>query len=70
MSITTGYLGSRLVDRTDWYWDNERVSVDDCRKFGRANWDHECSEPDYQYTQWGIRTDDGEVIVCWTDPTG
>ncbi len=70
MTITTGYLGSRFVTETDWSWDTERVSVDDCRKFGLTNWDHECSEPDYVYTQWAIRTDDGEVIVCWTDPTG
>lgn len=69
MSTATGLLGSRLLTETDWSWDTERVTYDDCRKFGRTNFYHESSDTDYVHMQWGVRTDDGDIVVCWTDPT-
>ena len=68
MTITdTGYVGSR-IDGQAWSWSDERLDADRCRRIGRAEWDHRCTDDDYVPLQWAIRTDDDRVIVCWTDP--
>ena len=71
-SIVKGCMGYRIHtcgSWGEWMWGySSSTTVDECAKHGRSVMERAYDPEDCGWAQWAIRTDDGEVIICWSDP--